>query len=68
MPLIALIGTRFTPGTLVLHIGFILYLFINSAIQSPDIESLLHARHSVGTWVPEVRPQLCHGLQALGDR
>lgn len=37
MPLIALIGICLTPGTLVLHIGFILCLFINSAIQSLGI-------------------------------
>lgn len=37
MPLIVLIGICFAPEIIVLHIGFILHLLINSAIQSLDI-------------------------------
>lgn len=37
MTLITLIGICFTSRKLVLHVGFIPCLFINSAIHSPDI-------------------------------
>ena len=37
MPLTVLIGICFTPRKLILHIGFIPLLLINSAIYSPDV-------------------------------